>query len=561
DVDTGTTEVDTGTTEVDTGTTAVDTGTTEIDTGTTDLEVETLSIGDESQEIRTTLSQSTGSADTSSDIPNDDAQGGNDVEVALLADPSDETQILVVEGDDPPDETLESVELDPGSFSGDSSVFLSAWVDPGSRVSRGNNVDVDDFRRDLGDRIEEVTPGEFIGYVEHLRAAEYGNYWGVSYQVPVVESSLNAIQNVLRVTNENTDTVSAVLYTFAYEDRLELALVLPTGAPLRHTVENVSLAELRRTTAQLRRRLTSRVFGSLPTYLPSAQRLYRWIIAPFRQALEEEEVDVLQFSLDPGLRSLPMAMLHDGEQFLIENFAVATIPSFALLDTNYQPLQNSTVLAAGTAEFETLPRLPAVPVEVEAIDKAWETVALLDQEFTLAGIQAARRDANVAIAHLATHAFFQPGDPDQSYVQLWGTERIDLDAIAAFNFHSPPLGLLVLSACRTAVGDDSAELGFAGLSIQSGARSVVASLWQVSDSGTLALMAEFYDALADLPTKAEALRQAQLGMLRGKVTIEQGQLRGISRGTLPLPEAIGGNPLDFTHPYFWSGFTLVGAPW
>ncbi|MEM9770605.1 MAG: CHAT domain-containing protein [Cyanobacteria bacterium P01_D01_bin.73] len=428
-------------------------------------------------------------------------------------------------------------------------------------VSIGSDIKASTYRQDLADRRGELTPQEFVGNLEHLRAAEYGNHWGVSYQVPVVESSFDTIQEVLRAVTQDPGKVSVVLYTFAHEDELELVLVLPTGNPLRRTVENVSLKDLRRTTSQFRRQLTNRSLGSLPRYLPAAQKLYGWLIEPFREVLDKKNVEVIQFSLGPGLRSLPVAALHDGEQFLIENFAVATIPSFSLLNNEYQTLQNTTVLVAGTSQFDQLPELPAVPVEVDTIGTNWNTVNLIDEDFTLEEIRAARQQSNFAIAHLATHAFFEPGDRQDSFVQLWGNERVGVDAISLLNFHTPPLELLVLSACRTAVGDDSAELGFAGLSVQSGAKSVVASLWQVSDSGTLALMAEFYDALGNLPTKAEALRQAQLAMLRGEVTISQGQLQGTSRGAFTVPEAIAKGNLDFTHPYFWASFTLVGSPW
>ncbi|MEM6501703.1 MAG: CHAT domain-containing protein [Cyanobacteria bacterium P01_C01_bin.89] len=428
-------------------------------------------------------------------------------------------------------------------------------------VSLGQDINTIAYREELGDRINELTGKQLVGNLEHLRAAEYGNHWGVSYQVPVVESSFDAIQEVLRAITQNPGKMSAVLYTFAHNDNLELTLILPTGKPLRHTIKNLSLGDLRRTTAQFRRQLTNRSLGSLPRYLPAAQKLYGWIIEPFREVLDEKGVEVLQFSLGPGLRSLPIAALHDGEQFLIENFAVATIPSFALLNNDYQSLQNTTVLVAGTSQFDQLPALPAVPVEVNTIGTTWNTVNLIDEDFTLEGIRTARQQSPFAIAHLATHAFFEPGDRQDSFVQLWGSERVGVDSISALNFHTPPLELLVLSACRTAVGDDQAELGFAGLSVQSGAKSVVASLWQVSDSGTLALMAEFYDFLGELPTKAEALRQAQLAMLRGDVAIRQGQLQGTSRGAFAVPQELAKGNLDFTHPYFWASFTLVGSPW
>jgi CHAT domain-containing protein len=125
----------------------------------------------------------------------------------------------------------------------------------------------------------------------------------------------------------------------------------------------------------------------------------------------------------------------------------------------------------------------------------------------------------------------------------------------------PPVELLVLSACSTALGDEQAELGFAGLAVQSNVKSVVASLWNVSDEGTLGLMAEFYRNLKTEPTKAEALRQAQIAMLRGQVRLAGGQLH-TPAGTLSLPssQAVAENE-NLSHPFYWAAFTVVGSPW
>lgn len=242
---------------------------------------------------------------------------------------------------------------------------------------------------------------------------------------------------------------------------------------------------------------------------------------------------------------------------------VAIIPSFGLLETEYKPLTNSRILVAGTSEFNTLGDLPSVPVELAAIQKNWSTVDLIEDEFTLAAMQNIRSQEDFAIAHLATHAVFRDGDPSNSFVQLWGDEQLGLDAIASLNFHNPPLELLVLSACQTAFGNTSAELGFAGLSVQSGAKSVVASLWQVSDAGTLTLMSEFYDRLGDIPTKAESLRQAQLALLRNEITAVKAFLASTNQGDFTIPAQLTDSSAaaDFSHPYFWSGFTLVGSPW
>jgi len=127
--------------------------------------------------------------------------------------------------------------------------------------------------------------------------------------------------------------------------------------------------------------------------------------------------------------------------------------------------------------------------------------------------------------------------------------------------NNPPTELLVLSACRTALGDREAELGFAGLAIQAGVKSALGSLWYVSDAGTLGFMTSFYDHLQQAPIKAEALRQAQLAMLNGEVRLEEKQLIA-GDVQIPLnPELAKLGDQDFTHPYYWSALTLVGSPW
>ncbi|MGL5511079.1 MAG: CHAT domain-containing protein, partial [Microcoleaceae cyanobacterium] len=141
-----------------------------------------------------------------------------------------------------------------------------------------------------------------------------------------------------------------------------------------------------------------------------------------------------------------------------------------------------------------------------------------------------------------------------------------LDQVRQLGWSDPAVELLVLSACRTAVGDRNAELGFAGLAIATGVKSALASLWYVSDAGTLGLMTEFYVHLQNSSIKADALRKAQLAMLQGQVSIEGDQLRGSQeRGGVILPPEIiargGGKTVNFTHPYYWSGFTMIGSPW
>ncbi len=118
-----------------------------------------------------------------------------------------------------------------------------------------------------------------------------------------------------------------------------------------------------------------------------------------------------------------------------------------------------------------------------------------------------------------------------------------------------------MSAGKTAIGDRDAELGFAGLAVSAGVKSAIASLWFVSDEGTLALMSQLYRQLRTSPTKAEALRQAQIAMIRGQVRLEKGQLQ-TPRGNIKLPPQLADlGKRNLAHPYYWSAFTIVGSPW
>ena len=106
-----------------------------------------------------------------------------------------------------------------------------------------------------------------------------------------------------------------------------------------------------------------------------------------------------------------------------------------------------------------------------------------------------------------------------------------------------------------------AELGFTGMAALFGVRSAIGSLWSVSDLATYAFMSELYGHLANTPSRADALRKTQVAMRQGQVRIERGQLV-TSRRVLPLPASLANTPkTTFSHPYFWSGFTLVGNPW
>jgi CHAT domain-containing protein len=199
-----------------------------------------------------------------------------------------------------------------------------------------------------------------------------------------------------------------------------------------------------------------------------------------------------------------------------------------------------------------------VPLELARVTQAHQTGAqYLNEDFTLDTLRRESRNGS-RILHLATHASFKSGQADRAYIQLWDGPLHINDLRQLKWYEDPQIELLVLSACETAFDDYEAELGFAGLAVQAGAKSVLASLWQVSDLGTLALMDQFYAQLHDpnVTIKAEALRQAQIALLRGEFTVQNGFV-----GDVPLPPELAQKNPDLTHPYHWSSFLLVGSPW
>ena len=347
-------------------------------------------------------------------------------------------------------------------------------------------------------------------------------------------------------------------------DQLEILVITPDGRPIRKLVAGVTRDLVQTTVQTFLNEVTDPRKVRTRSYLTSSQQLYRWLIAPIESELKDRKISNLAFIADTGLRFIPMAALHDGQQFLAEKYSLGLMPSLSLTDTRFVSLKNARVLAMGASEFvnsSQLP-LPAVPTELSVVvQELGEGRSFLNQEFTLSNLQGQRQQEAYQIIHLATHGEFQPGDLSNSYIQLWDTQ-LRLNELRKLGWNNPPVELLVLSACRTAFGSEDAELGFAGFAVQAGVKSALASLWYVNDEGTLGLMTEFYRQLQTAPIKAEALRQAQIAMIQGQVQFTQGRLQDSTGKEIPLPQPLaelGDRTLN--HPYYWAAFTLIGSPW
>jgi CHAT domain-containing protein len=159
---------------------------------------------------------------------------------------------------------------------------------------------------------------------------------------------------------------------------------------------------------------------------------------------------------------------------------------------------------------------------------------LQDQAYTSKNLHDSLTKNEYAIVHLTTHGAFG-ATPGESFLATYDGE-LSFDElqnlISMGRFRQQPVELLTLSACETAVGNNKAALGLAGVAVKSGARSALASLWLVDDAATTELMAEFYrELIPESRSKSSALRVSQVKLLKQHNT---------------------------SHPAYWAPFVLIG---
>ncbi|MEB3357396.1 MAG: CHAT domain-containing protein [Synechococcales bacterium] len=373
--------------------------------------------------------------------------------------------------------------------------------------------------------------------IDSLKLAELQNYFGDECII-LAAVAPEATDRAVSARYENTGIFS----TFIQDDRTAIILTLPDG---RQRIERLSVSRetLNQEINEFRLGLETSLYA-LEDYDPSlAALLYDQLIRPFMADLETSEVEMLVFVQDGIFRSVPMAALYDGEQYLIQHYAIATTPSLSL--TTVDPpvrrhnlralaLGLSTSAVVGDQEFAPL---RGVDRELDLIrEKLPGSQSLLNAEFTLDRLRQELQENEYSIIHMATHGEFgaEPADTflvtgdgqkltigqlESAIRQLGGTDQVDL---------------LMLTACKTAIGDSRSALGLAGVAVQAGARSAIASLWAIGDFPTVQLMERFYQALNDPNlTKAQALQAAQLAALNS------------SERTLARPGA-------------WAPFILIG---
>ena len=307
--------------------------------------------------------------------------------------------------------------------------------------------------------------------IEFLQLAELDNFF---------RSACLEGQTVL--IDEVQQTAAAVIYPIILPDRLEVVLSLPRQ-PLRHYATPIPQRKVEDTLANLRRNLEKPY--TAPEGKSLSQQLYDWLIRPVEDDLSESQVTTLVFILDGALRNVPMSALYNGEKYLVEQYSIALTPGLQLL--NPQPLRRRKIeiLAGGlTEERHGFSALVNVGRELSQIESELPGQILLNQEFTSTALQNQIGSLSFPVVHLATHGQFS-SSAEETFILAWDKpiKVKELDELLRTGEQTRPevIELLVLSACETAAGDKQAALGLAGVAVQAGARSTLASLWNLDD--------------------------------------------------------------------------------
>ncbi|MBD2088579.1 CHAT domain-containing protein [Microcoleus sp. FACHB-1515] len=356
-------------------------------------------------------------------------------------------------------------------------------------------------------------------------------------QVSELENFLRCnLSRTVAIDRDQIDSETAIVYTILLPDRLSVILNPLHSDQLYLYTQAIATRELNATVRSLREALQNED-AILPERLALAQQAYDWLIRPFHAVLHDSSVQTLVFVLDGALRNIPMAALHDGQHYLIEDYAIALTPGLQLLQA--QPLQaRLDAIGFGLSEARLgFTPLAYVPAELEEIKAEIPAQIRLNQQFTSAAFRDVMLTSPASIVHLATHGSFSSVLRD-TFILTWD-QRLNIDNLSNIlrsrdEGTTDPIELLVLSACQTATGDDRAALGLAGVAVRSGARSTIASLWSINDEATAELMQQFYQFLAEersTLSRAEALRRSQLALLSDP---------------------------DRQSPYYWAAFVLVG---
>lgn len=343
----------------------------------------------------------------------------------------------------------------------------------------------------------------------------------------------------------------------------QLQIVMTSSELLRHYDVRFSRGEVHQLVYSMRTALQE----GASDFLNSARRLYDILIAPVVGDLRSAHIRTLALSLDGPLRYLPLAALHDGTRYLLDEYALIICagrptdktPIAGRFDLRAYGLGVTRAIPPHSALYGVREELTAAIRTVDNDSGVLPGVIRLDEAFSRQALDEALF-GGFPIVHIASHFAFCAAQEAASYLLMGDGSTLTLADLARLKFNG--VELIVLSACDTATGGGHQQSGreiegLGALARHQGARNVIATLWPVRDLTTALLMRRFYESCFQqgMPLP-EGLRRAQLS-LRGasEAAAESNPGRGL------VPPRNDMQAVRWDHPRYWAPYLLMGGPW
>ena len=354
------------------------------------------------------------------------------------------------------------------------------------------------------------------------------------------------------------------------QTRLTAILLTAQGEPISRSTQ-VARADLDGWIKSFQRQLSRRAPQPDPTRDPG-EPLAKALLSTLLPLLRAQGVTALLLEVDRGLQAIPYGALPVEGRPLGDLFALTITPSLGLieLDPGQRALRGQMLLAGASQFSNGLAPLPMVRQELQALAQEHPSQLLLDDSFTPTALIDQALGSQVNQVHIATHANFLPGQTGVLYTPNTTLSLADLGRRLRSRNSSYPLDLISMSACLTALGDETSELGFVGMALQAGARSGLGTLWEVDDTATAAFFIELYRFLKVGLTKDQALQATQQAFRSGQVRLQGDRLVGPDPRTGQAQSTLVAGlsrqeqilfAQGLNHPYYWAGMILTGSPW
>jgi CHAT domain-containing protein/Tfp pilus assembly protein PilF len=362
--------------------------------------------------------------------------------------------------------------------------------------------------------------------LERLKLAEYKDYFqdeclGKNQSPVAIDANICA----------KTAPQTAVIYPLILKKRVVVILI--TNKDIQIFPVQARRDQIEETALEFRKALENR---DQEIYRGYAGQLYIWLIHPMAEKLQNDKIKTLLIVPDGVLRLIPFAALYDGFDYLIKQYAIAYLPKISGVNPQWLPRKDANLFFGGLSNTrnDILPR-HHVETDYKAIAHAMNhlinTHDILNRSFSPKKVIRRFKKTSYEIVHITSYTQMNKA-PDDFFINAHKTyfQLNDIDHVLNHR-HSP--GLVFFDYCKTLSDDQRSTLFFTGFPMKTGIRSLILSLWTDRDIGASDIVPEFYRQLIRTPyqSRAEALQAAQIETL---------------------------NKPNFHHPFFWSGFILIG---